>query len=128
MLVDGGYLHFVPVDAATSRGATHLIIVMCSEDTKHDIRPEDWNFFQYLSETSTFSTYGSQTLDYFGREKRMSFLIAPRERRVDKTDFDGRRYKGKYVTLKDFMQEGYEDAQGKENGFRQLSAGEFILN
>ena len=126
-LVDGGYLHFVPVDAATSLGATHVIIVMCSEDTRYNLHPKNWNFFQYLLETSNFSTYGSQSLDYFGREKKMSFLIAPRERKVDKTDFDGANYHGKYVTIQDFIQEGYNDTLGKENGFRELSAGEFIL-
>jgi hypothetical protein len=127
-LIDGGYLHFVPVDAATSLGATHLIIIMCSEDTKYDTRPEDWNFFRYYLEVGDFSTYGSQTLDYFGREKSMSFLVAPRERKIDKADFDGRYYQGKFVTPKDFMDEGYNDALGKDNGFRQLSAGDFILD
>ena len=126
-LIDGGYLHLIPVDAATSLGATHLIIVVSTEDTKYDTRPERWNFFQYYNEASDFATYGGQTLDFLGREKRMSFLIAPKVRRIFKADFDGSIYKGKLVTLKDLMQEGYDDARGKANGFRQLSAGDFIL-
>ncbi len=126
-LTDGGFLHIVPVDAATSLGATHLIIIMCSEDTKHIFHPEEWDFFQYLGGVLRLGVYGSQTLDYFDREKKMSFIMAKDEKKIGRQDFDGRLYKGKFVTPADFMREGYEDALGKENGFRELSAGELIL-
>lgn len=126
-LIDGGYLHNIPIDAATLLGATHMIIVLTTEDARYVTKPEEWDFFDYLAQTMDFTTYGTQTLDYLSREKAMSFLIAPTARKIGKADFGGAVYKGKKLSLIDFANEGYTDAQGIGNGYRQLSAGEFIL-
>jgi predicted patatin/cPLA2 family phospholipase len=126
ILLDGGMLHQVPVDAAISLGANYLIIVLSGEDTRAPSDPASWNLYQFTCNVNRISMFGSQAMDYLGREKAKSFLIAPREKKISQIDYNGAYYKGEFVTIEDYMQEGYRDAQGKGNGFREISAGEFV--
>jgi hypothetical protein len=109
-------------------GATHLIIISATEDVRRTLTdPEKWSLGDYIGNLDDILLFGTQTVDYLGRGKRMSFIILPLVRVIGNQHFNGVRVRGKIYSLKDFMNQGYKEAMGKENGFRMLSAGEFIL-
>jgi predicted acylesterase/phospholipase RssA len=134
-LIDGGYLHNVPVQAAVQLGATHIIIVDIHPPVKPlnggsipveiTLGPNLLNAFDLLFDRA-------QTADTLAEFDQRTFRLAPMQRAIGLVDFDGEwnGFFGQRHPLMQFFEDGDTDAsisKTVENeqrpGFEQISVG-----
>lgn len=131
-LIDGGFLHQIPIEAAVRLGATHVVVFK--------LQPEEVGTSGSESEASAGDRHGlardlgdvfnlllerAQAGDWNAGAGVTVYSLAPRERWVGTFDFDGGKRAGETagVSLGDFYDIGYResDAPGPGRGFRLVS-------
>jgi predicted acylesterase/phospholipase RssA len=136
-LIDGGYLHNVPVQAAVQLGATHIIVI----DIHPAVQPMDGKAPQEIAlGPNLINAFDllfdrAQSADILAVSELRTFRLAPKDRPIGVADFDGHwdgffgLFQGQYP-LAQFLSDGSLDATvsktvGREDhqGFEQLSLG-----
>jgi predicted acylesterase/phospholipase RssA len=136
-LIDGGYLHNVPVQAAVQLGATHIIII----DIHPAVQPMDGKAPQEIAlGPNLINAFDllfdrAQSADILAVSELRTFRLAPKDRPIGVADFDGHwdgffgLFQGQYP-LAQFLSDGSLDATVSKNvgredhqGFEQLSLG-----
>jgi hypothetical protein len=100
-LVDGGFAHNSPIEAAVLWGATHIILIEASPQ----VRLERTNFATNAMASFTHLYEQSQLLDARARGKVAIFTLAPRPPHVCVLDFADN-------LIEDSIARGYNDALG----------------
>lgn len=123
-LIDGGYLHNIPIEAALRMRATHLVIVRVQpESVLGATTPEESQpLWTSLLQTFSLLLERAQSDDLHAFRGEPAYVIAPIERTVGVGDFDG-RYDGRGTRLRSLAESfelGRRDAETR--GFRQVSA------
>jgi predicted acylesterase/phospholipase RssA/ABC-type phosphate/phosphonate transport system substrate-binding protein len=100
-LVDGGFAHNSPIEAAVLWGATHIIVIEASPQ----VRLERTNFATNAVATFAHLYEQSQLLDARARGKVAIFTLAPRPPHLCVLDFADN-------LIEDSIARGYADARG----------------
>jgi predicted acylesterase/phospholipase RssA len=138
-LIDGGFLHNVPVQAAVEMGATHIVIIqvqpLAGKSQVQKIRSAGLGSNLYAAFELLFERAQSADTDAVAEQR--TFVLAPSRRRINVLDFDG-HYGGlwnKEQNLSSFLDRGRLDAtlKGygsdvnlKKLGFQQISIGKLF--
>jgi hypothetical protein len=101
-LVDGGFAHNSPIEAAVLWGATHIVLIEASPPA----RQQRTNFVTNVAASFDHLYEQSQLLDARARGKVAIFTLAPRPPHLCVLDFANN-------LIEDSISRGYEDALGR---------------
>jgi predicted acylesterase/phospholipase RssA/ABC-type phosphate/phosphonate transport system substrate-binding protein len=100
-IVDGGFAHNIPVEAAVDSGATHIIVI---EATPQFDRGEKDKFWQNLMTAYDLLFAQAQLTDLRSRQKVEIYTLRPRNASLKTLDFSP-------VFTKQAVDEGFDEAQ-----------------
>jgi predicted acylesterase/phospholipase RssA/ABC-type phosphate/phosphonate transport system substrate-binding protein len=111
-LVDGGFAHNSPIEAAVLWGATHIILI---EASPHE-RAGRANFLQNAAASLDHLYEQAQLLDTRARGKVAVFTLAPEAPHLCVLDFADN-------LIRDAMKKGYREAGGRSPSDREIATG-----
>jgi len=136
-LIDGGFLHNVPIQAAVEIGATHIIAIQVTPTPPDSEQHTGGDLKQAKLGESLVNAFGllferAQNSDLEATSRQRVFLLAPTSRQIGILDFDG-HYGGfwnRLSTLNQFYETGQTDAlaqttdrDNRLSGFQRVSLG-----
>ncbi|MFP6619018.1 MAG: patatin-like phospholipase family protein [Pirellulaceae bacterium] len=110
-LIDGGFAHNSPVEAAVLWGATHIVLVEATPPRALKRK----NFFYNASAAFVHLHKQTQLVDVRSKQQVVVFTLQPKHPHICVLDFAGN-------LIKASMERGYRDAQGKHDGKRDRDA------
>ena len=106
-LIDGGFAHNSPVEAAVLWGATHIVLVEATP--ARELKRK--NFIYNASTAFVHLHKQTQLVDARSKQQVVVFTLQPKPPHICVLDFAGNLVKAS-------IERGYRDAQGKDNGKR----------
>ncbi|MCP3691785.1 MAG: hypothetical protein GY917_06300 [Planctomycetaceae bacterium] len=106
-LIDGGFAHNSPVEAAVLWGATHIVLVEATPPRELKRK----NFIYNASSAFVHLHKQTQLVDARSKQQVVVFTLQPKSPHICVLDFAGNLVKAS-------IERGYRDAQGKDNGKR----------